>query len=321
MENTWLAALGPDLAAWATFFAVVLAFWGIYLLSTYRSDKIRQRLVEIQGWSRPPASKPGQQQDGAFQVRWLEPMGEFIMPRDEWQRSILKRRLVVAGFRHSSAILLFLGSKLLCAGLAVMLVLAAYLLTGNFFLIASFQPILLMGLGALAGFLIPDLYIGQVTRRRQLDFTEGFPDALDLLVVCVEAGLGLDAAIDRVAREIRLSHAQLAGELALITMEIRAGRSRREALQGLSERTQVEQVQSLVTLLVQAEQFGTSVASALRGYAEEMRIERIQRAREKAAKLPVKLIFPVALFIFPALFLVVLGPAVIQIFAVLGDTL
>lgn len=133
-------------------------------------------------------------------------------------------------------------------------------------------------------------------------------------MVCVEAGLGLDSAIQRVAQEIKISHPHLSSELALIPIEIRAGKTRREALQGLADRTDIDLVVSLVTLLLQAEQFGTSISSALRAYAEEMRTERIQRAREKAAKLPVKLVFPIALFIFPALFLVVLGPAVIALY-------
>jgi len=120
---------------------------------------------------------------------------------------------------------------------------------------------------------------------------------------------------------MRLSHKELSIELSLISLEVRAGKSRKEALQGLADRTAIEQVRSLTTLLIQAERFGTSVATALRDFSKEMRADRIQRAREKAAKLPVRLIFPVSLFIFPALFIVVLGPAVIQIFTILGDIL
>ena len=233
----------------------------------------------------------------------------------------MKKQLIMAGYRNPGAIFVFLGAKLLAALVLTLLVFVGYVVTGNYFLILTLQALGYMALAAAVGFFLPDLEIRQSTKRRQLELSEGFPDALDMLVVCVEAGLGLDAAINRVGREMRRSHPELAIELALISLEIRAGKSRKEALQGLADRTAVEQVQSLTTLLIQAERFGTSVATALRDFSKEMRLERIQRAREKAAKLPVKLIFPVGIFIFPALFLVVLGPAVIQIFTILSDIL
>lgn len=318
MFESMLNSVGPTIATWATFFAVLLAAYAIYLFRIYRADQLRKRLSQIQDFRIPSRGKSSAQ-EGGFQVHWLKPVGGLIMPDDEWRRSEIKKLLIQAGFRRTSAIFVYLGAKLVMAIGAIALVFLGYILTGNFFMLVTPLAILLMIASAGIGFFLPDVFLRRVIAMRQQDFVEGFPDALDMLVVCVEAGLGLDSSIDRVAKEIRLSHKHLATELSLIPLEVRAGKTRREALHGLAERTSVEQVYSLVTLLLQAEQFGTSIASALRGFAEEMRTERIQRAREKAAKLPVRLIFPVVLFIFPALFLVVLGPAVIQIFTVLSE--
>jgi tight adherence protein C len=231
----------------------------------------------------------------------------------------MKKLLVHAGYRRPTAVNVLIGAKLFSTTSAVTLAILGYLLTGNFFLLVTPLSIAMILLVAVIGFFLPDVFLHRRVAARRLDFVEGFPDALDLLVICVEAGLGLDSAIQRVATEIRISHPHLSSELALIPIEVRAGRTRKEALQGLAHRTAIDQVMNMVTLLMQAEQFGTSVASALRAFAEEMRIERIQRAKEKAAKLPVQLIFPIALFIFPALFMVVLGPVMIQLSETLSN--
>jgi len=231
----------------------------------------------------------------------------------------LKRQLVAAGYRGSRSIYVYLGVKLV---IAILLPLVLVMLRGFQigFVYMLTPPVLgLALLVAAIGFFLPDLVLRMQTNTRRLDFIEGFPDALDMLVVCVEAGLGLDAAIDRVAREIRVSHPALSLEIALVSLEIRAGKSREEALRSMADRINLDQARSLATLLIQAEKYGTSIGAALRTFAEEMRSERIQRARETAAKLPVKLTFPVMLFIFPSLFLVVLGPAVVRIFTVLLD--
>src|SRR5690606_33421124 len=145
------------------------------------------------------------------------------------------------------------------------------------------------------GFLLPDYGLRRTIKRRRLEFLEGFPDAMDMLVVCVEAGLGLDSAIQRVSRELRHSHPALATELALHGLEVRAGKSRQEAFRSLAERMHIDQVHALATILIQAERYGTSIAMALRNFAEDMRVERIQRARETAAKLPVRMIFPIVM--------------------------
>jgi tight adherence protein C len=166
---------------------------------------------------------------------------------------------------------------------------------------------------AVFGFYLPDIWLKIRTANRKDKITRGFPDALDLLVVCVEAGMGLDAAINRVAEEISLSNKILSDELKVLNLELRAGKPRRDALQDLAVRTGLEDVSSLVTLLIQTDKFGTSIARALRVHSDSMRTARFQRAEELAAKLPVKLLIPLIFFIFPSLFVVIIGPAGIRI--------
>ena len=258
-------------------------------------------------------------QEGGFTVRWIEPVAKIILPKEGWKRSKIKIRLVRAGYRGPKALQIFLVAKFVFA-LTPLIILLLVFIASPFLAFApgivldqKFAITVLLPVAILA-FYIPDLYIHRRVSERQLCFIEAFPDAMDMLVVCVEAGLGLDAAIQRVGREMMGSHPELAGEFNVLSLELRAGKSREEALRSLADRTGVGDVQALTTLLIQAEHFGTSIASALSEHANSMRIKRIQRAREKAAKLAVKLIFPIMLCIFPALFLVVLGPAIVQIF-------
>jgi tight adherence protein C len=179
----------------------------------------------------------------------------------------------------------------------------------------SYQMTVMAGvLSALLGFYLPDIWLRQKTDKRKEKILNALPDALDLLVVCVESGMGLDSAIYRVAQEMRLNSPELSDELQLMNLELRAGKSRKDALKNLALRTNLEEINSLVTLLIQTDQFGTSMADALRIYSDSYRTQRYQRAEELAAKLPVKLIFPLVVFIFPALFVVLLGPAAISIY-------
>lgn len=316
-----LIAYGPAVASLAAFLAFIFAALGIYVLSIARIESVHRRLKSVREGAQQERSN-GFHQEGVFTVRWLQPMGSLILPTDDWRRSILRKQLVVAGFRQQSALHTYLAAKLLFA--VLLLVASALALTFSSDQITLAQPegIFTVVAACVLGFFLPDGYLRARINQRNRSFVEGFPDALDMLVVCVEAGLGLDAAIDRVAQEIRISHPELAIELSLISLEIRAGKSRAEALHSLAERMQVDQVHALTTLLIQAEKYGTSIASALRGFSEEMRVERIQRAKETAAKLPVKLTLPVVFFIFPALFLVVLGPAVVRIYSsILGGNI
>jgi tight adherence protein C len=174
------------------------------------------------------------------------------------------------------------------------------------------RGLLLAVIAAVIGFLVPGLVLDHLVRRRQRQIRNGLPDALDLLVVCVEAGNGIDQAIVKAGDELTVSYPALSEELRLITIETRAGKSRLEAFKNFSARTKVDDVQSLVAMLVQTDRFGTSVAQALRTYADVLRTKRRQRAEERAAKLGVKLVFPLVFFLFPALYVVTLGPAVVQ---------
>lgn len=170
---------------------------------------------------------------------------------------------------------------------------------------------------ALMGFYLPDIWLRIKTMKRKAKIMEALPDALDLLVICVEAGLGLDAAINRVAQEIALRSDVLSDELKLMNLEMRAGKLRQDALRNLAKRTDLDAINSLVTLLIQTEKFGTSIAQALKVYSESFRLERYQKAEEVASKLPIKLLFPLIFFIFPSLFVVILGPAVIRFYEVI----
>ncbi len=280
-----------------------------WLFGTF--SPVRRRLREIAD----PKADLGHREsrEGAFTVRIIEPVARIMLPADDWQKSRIKSRLVQAGFRQPKAMSWFLAIKLIAAFVLPLLIVMPLLVLGYL----GDKPVIgvvVLCIAGLAGFLGPDIFLHSRIETRQNTIASSFPDALDMLVVCVEAGLGLDAAISRVSSELGHAHPMIAEELQLVSLELRAGKARDAALRGLSDRTSVEEISALTSILIQSEQFGTSIASALREHADGMRLVRIQTAREKAAKLPVKLIFPIMLFIFPALFLVVLGPAAIRIY-------
>ena len=171
---------------------------------------------------------------------------------------------------------------------------------------------LAVGAGALA-YVLPDLWVARKARKRKDKLRKGLPDALDLMVVCTEAGLGLNAAIQRVSEEIEIQHTDLAEELQLVMMQIRAGMDNRTALKELELRTGVDDIRAFVTTLIQSMRFGTSIADSLRVFSEEMRDKRLQRVQEAAAKLSVKMLGPIGLFIFPSFLLIAIGPAVMTL--------
>lgn len=321
MSSEWLVSMGPALAPWAAFLAVFCAGLGVVFLAGVWPGTVERRLRQLDGSHAGSIAdggagkSTGEQREGEFLVRWLEPAGDLILPQQEWRRSDIKRQLVFAGYRQPRAVKLFLGTKLFMVAIFPIIVTAIATVIGDPTALLAPFGILRIAAAAALGFYFPDLALGVLIKRRRQKFVESFPDALDMLVVCVEAGLGLDAALNRVAKELRYSHPGLASELSLIGLEVRAGKTRKEAFQSLAERMEIDQVKNLASIIIQAERYGTSIAKALRNFAEEMRVERIQRAKEKAAKLPVKMIFPIMGFIFPALFLILLGPAVIRILA------
>ena len=228
---------------------------------------------------------------------------ENLMPKSEQEVSIVKLRLTRAGYRNENAMKIFYGSKVLTPLLLVAI--AAVSGLGN---LAPFF-VYLVALGG--GFLAPDFWLGKRIAARQKKLTRGLPDVLDLLVICMEAGLSLDQATARSAEELSQSQPEICDELAVVVLEQRAGRARSEAWKNMSERTGVECLRNLVSMLVQTEQFGTSIAKMLRVHADTLRVQRVQMIEEMAGKTSVKLVLPLVLFIFPALFLVTLGPAAI----------
>jgi len=224
------------------------------------------------------------------------------IPKSPKEMGRLRRRLAMAGYTSPTAVVIFAFANLATPALLGFTTLALLgVAEGWFFAL----------LAAAVGYLAPGILLSRKIERRKREIREGLPDALDLFIVCVEAGSGLDQAIVKASDELDLSYPALAYELRLITTEIRAGKPRIEAFRNFAARTKVDDVQSLVALLVQTDKFGTSLAQALRTHADTSRTKRRQNAEERAGKLGVKLVFPLVLFLFPALYIVILGPAVI----------
>jgi tight adherence protein C len=231
---------------------------------------------------------------------------EKVLPRSVGEVSVIRQRLIRAGYRKSGAVRLFYGLKVLTPLflVAVATLTRAYDYFGAFFVYAIALAI---------GFLLPDFVLGSRIKNRQLNIRLGLPDALDLMVICIESGMGLDQTVQRVAEELTVSRPEITEEFAMVNLEQRAGRPRAEAWKDLAERTDVDAVRAMVATLVQADQYGSSVARALRVHSETLRTRRRQQVEEEAAKTAVKLVFPLVFFIFPALFVVVAGPAFIKV--------
>ncbi len=229
---------------------------------------------------------------------------EKLLPRTMAEVSVIQKRLIRAGYRRDSAVGVFYGSKVVTP----LALLGLVTVTGVY----QYGPFFVYALALGLGFLLPDFVLGNRINNRQTNIRLGLPDALDLMVICIEAGMGLDQTIQRVADELALSRPEISDEFSLVNLEQRAGRPRAEAWKNLAERTDVEEVRAMVATLVQADQFGTSVSKALRVHSETLRTRRRQQVEEEAAKTAVKLVFPLVLFIFPALFVVALGPAIIK---------
>jgi tight adherence protein C len=239
---------------------------------------------------------------------FLQKVGSKL-PSNPRDASRMQKRLTRAGIRTDNAIRLLYGAKLVFAAICPAAMLLA---TGG----AEMDPVnLMLALIAAAGFGFwsPDKYIGIAARRRQHAIRKGLPNALDLMVVCVESGLGLDQAILQVAKELQQAHPEVSEEFALVNLELKAGKRRVEALRNLTERTTVEELKKLVAVLIQADRFGTGIAQSLRGHADFMRVQARQAAEEKAAKLGVKLVFPIFFCILPSLFVVTVGPVGVRI--------
>jgi tight adherence protein C len=231
------------------------------------------------------------------------------------QVKALESRLVLAGYRSAAAPTIFLAARVLFAVLLPLAILTAMVLAKVEFTSGTTMFVLLSG--ALVGYIAPGMWLNQKVEARQQVVFETFPEAVDMMVVCVEAGLGMDAAIARTAKELETRSPILAEELHLVTLELRVGATRERAMRGLAARTGVEEVSSFVAMMLQADKFGTSVSDSLRVQSDALRVKRRQKAEEKAAKLPVKMLFPLILCIFPSMLLVLVGPASIQMVRIL----
>ncbi len=232
-----------------------------------------------------------------------------MLPASPKDVGVVQKRLIRAGIRSDNAIKILYGSKVLL-GVALP-VLMSIAVAGS--QTDPSNKVMAVLAAAAAGFFGPNEYLRMRAKKRQKEIRRGLPNALDLMVVCVESGLGLDQAIVQVAKELEFAHPEISEEFSLVNLELKAGKRRVDALRNLAERTAVDDLKKLVAVLIQADRFGTGVAQSLRGHSEYMRVQARQVAEEKAAKLGVKLVFPIFFCILPSLFVVTVGPVVVRI--------
>jgi tight adherence protein C len=300
-------------ACGVTFLATVMIVLALlYMVSPYVDAAVSERLVRL--WR--PASEQrsaGFRQNHARKLqRFLVDIGKLV-PTSAKRVGYTKRMLARAGYRRPEAITAMQGAKTILPIL--------FLSTVYFTKIYLRDPLFILGFAGALGYLLPEFWLGRQVRNRQKTLRISLPDALDLLVVCVEAGLGLDQSLMRVAQELRIAHPALCDELDMVGAEIRIGKTRMEALRELATRTGVDDIKSWVAMLVQTDRFGTSVAQSLRVHSDDLRTKRRQRAEEMAAKTTVKMVPALVFFIFPALFVVILGPAAISVLRIFVTTL
>jgi len=287
------------------FFAFIIAFLLIAsggLLLFYREQMV-QRLTSVIFPEQKKENLLSTIQQSGFSLSGVVEHLEKIIPKSQAEVGVTQQRMIRAGFRNESAINVFYGAKVL-----VPAILCTILLVTGF---ANSNPVFMYIAAVGIGFLMPDFWLGRQITNRQAKIRRGLPDVLDLLVICIEAGLSLDQATKRTTEELMSAQPAICDELNIVVLEQRAGRPRSECWKHLAERTDVDSLRNLVSVLVKSEQFGTSIAKTLRVHSDTLRTTRIQKVEEMAAKTTVKLVFPLVLFIFPSLFLVVLGPAMI----------
>jgi tight adherence protein C len=271
-----------------------------------RASAIDRRLAELIAGNGEADVAPARPRFEGL-IAFVKRVGEKA-PRSPKELGSLRLRLVQAGYRRDEALTIFFGIRIVFA-------LGLFALFSTSFVTS---PNITFALGGLAlGYLLPGMVLARLAKRRAHRIRLSLADMLDLLVVSVEAGLGLDAALQRVGQELAFAYPALSDELRLINLELRAGKPRSEALRNLADRTGVDDLGSLVTMLIQTDKFGTSVAQSLRVYSETLRTKRRQRAEEAAAKTGVKMVFPLVICIFPAIWVITIGPAAIKFVTVL----
>jgi tight adherence protein C len=309
------------LLAWGgTFVAVVLMTYG--LIMVYGSRRLLRKRLEEPAAAAPARVSVLRQEEAANPLlrrlfNWLTLSGQWGL-KDPEELSRVRELLIHGGFRNPKAPAILYGLKVTVG----LLLPVPFVLTLIMQERLNFGGMLVAFLLAGLGFFLPQFILGRLVKARQDKIDRALPDVLDLFIICMEAGLALQATVNRVAEEIRPVCQEFHKELQITSGEMRTGISRDFALKNLGQRTGVQSVQSLVTLMIQSERLGTSIAQSLRTHADFVRVQRTLRAEERAAKLPVKILFPMLFFIFPAMFIVIIGPGIIQIaknlFTVMG---
>lgn len=300
------------LAAFASVFMAAVAI-GLHA----RRKRFRRRLETLDANPLDPAADAERGWVESM-VRMSGPLARLTLPSNEAENTALRLKFVQAGWRNPSAQPLFFVLKIVLAlGLPLLAIAVCQLLPDA---LSASETSLVASLAGLVGLYAPSVTLKAATDQRKRELFEAFPDALDLMTVCMEAGLSLEASLLRVAQEMSESQPTLAEELQLVVLEMRAGRGREEALRNLARRTGVEEIEALVATLVQAEQFGVSVANSLRVHSDLLRTKRRQRVEEAAAKIGTKLTFPLMICILPTLMIVVAGPAILGILKAFAGT-
>jgi tight adherence protein C len=294
---------------------VIVVFVGTFLFAaglvyafSGESADVSDRLGRL--WRPAATEKMGvRQSTEEFAGKVLSGIAKYVPSKAE-QPAEGESRLIQAGFRRPEAASAFAAAKVV----SIVALLGLVYLTGLY----ESNPIIMFLVAGMAGYILPDFWLARKVKARQMTLRLALPDALDLLVICMEAGLGIDQALLYVSQELRTAHPQICDEFDLVNAEMHVGKTRIDALRSLSTRTGVDDIQALVSTLIQTDRFGTSVAQSLRVHSDELRTRRRQRAEELAAKTTIKMIIPLVLFIFPALFVVLLGPAVIKMMHTFG---
>jgi tight adherence protein C len=278
-----------------------LAIFSVGYSFLRRSPKIRQRIQDVDQpvGIESPAGGATEKMEGV-----LEPLGKMVPGRSTEDLKKERRKLISAGFRRKNAVAIFYGSRVVTA-VAFWVILGVVGMPLN-------NPVLYLVLPILLGMILPDIWLKLRISQRKENIQLALPDMMDLAVVCVEAGMGLDQSLQRISEELKNAHPDLSEELYIYNLETNAGLPRAQAMRNLASRTNVDDVKSLSGTLIQADRFGTSIAQSLRVFSDTLRTKRRQRAEEKAAKLNIKIIVPLVLFIFPSIFVVVAGPAIIM---------
>ena len=294
-----------------TFLATVGVVVALFYALSPGEMSIATRLARIAGIGGPIAEEAKFAERQKERVReTLANVGKLLPSPTTEKASRVQLLMIRAGYRSPEAVMAMRGVKII---FPILTVSAAY-----FSKAYQYNTILVPVVALVLGYMIPDMWLSWRVSARQHQLRKALPDALDLLVICVEAGLGLDQALMKVSQDMRISHRELSDELQLVNMQMRIGKTRLDALRELAQRTGLADIKTLVAMLIQTERFGTSIAQSLRVYSDDMRLKRKQRAEEMSAKTSVKMVPPLVFFIFPALMVVILGPAVITMMRTLG---